>query len=534
MQTQKTIISAAFVIASFYGLSAILGLVRSRLLATYFGASEVLGVFYTADKIPSFIYTILVVGTLSTIFIPVFTNLRKNNEDSAWHTASLMITVSVLSFIFLGVLVFAFAPLIIRLLSVGRFTEEQVRLGAGLMRIMIGAQLLLVVSSFVTSVLQSFRYFIIPALAPVLYNLGMILGIVFLTSRLGIYGPAVGVVIGALLHLFVQIPLLRKVGFSYSFFFDTADAGLKEILTLIPPRIFGVTLAQIFSIVNNSLAILISTSSVVILKFADQLQSFPINLFGASIALAALPTLSLEADETNRQGFKKTFLTSFHQMLFFVVPASVLLLILKLPAVRLVYGAAKFPWEATLETSYALAFFSLSIFAQSANYLLTRAFYAMKDTLTPVKINFFTVLLSILTSLFFIKNLGLGVWSIAMSCSIWTIVDATILIVLLSKKVGGFDFNSVFNPFMKIGASAVFMGLALYFPLRLLDQWVFDTTRTLPLIALTLVVSLIGALVYLIFTWLFKVEEIQLLYKLLRRLNLVKTVPTPVSEISRD
>lgn len=522
MKTQKTILSAAFVIAFTYGLSAVLSLVRSRLLAGFFGTGDDLAVFYTADKIPSFVYSLLVVGTISTVFIPVFTNLLKHDRNAAWKTASAMISISVAVFMILGVLVYLFAPSLIRFLSVWRFNETQVELGAGLMRMMILAQLVLIVSSFITSLLQSFKYFVLPALAPVVYNLGMIAGILFLTPKYGIFGPAYGVLIGAGLHLLIQLPLLKKVDFKYHFAFNLKDKGIREILSLVPPRIFGSALVQVSSIVNNSIAILVSTSSVVVFKFADQLQSFPVNLFGASIALAALPTLSFEADETDKERFKKTFLTSFHQVLFLVIPASVILLVLRVPLVRLVFGAANFPWEATVSTAYVLAFFSFSIFAQSSVYLLTRAFFALKDTATPVKVNFFTILLSTTLSIIFINVLGWGVWAVAFSYSIAAILDALILLIILGKKVGGFEVGKIITPFTKISYSALFMGISLYVPLKLLDQLVFDTTRTVPLIFLTGIASFAGVVSYLFFTLLFKVEEIELFYKLVRKLNLVK------------
>ena len=529
-KTQNTIISAAFVIAVTYGISAVLALVRARLLAHFFGISDDLAVFYTADKIPGFIYSILVVGTLSTVFIPIFASELRENEKTAWKTASSMITVSVGFFTFLSCFVFIFSPQIIDLLALHKFTAEQVILGSNLMRIMLVAQLILVVSSFITSILQSFKYFIIPAVAPVFYNVGMIIGIVFLFPKFGIYGAATGVLIGAVLHLLVQIPLMRKVNFNFSLALDLKDKGLKEIFSLMPSRIFGSSVIQISDVINNSLAILISTSSVIFFKFAGQLQSFPVNLFGASIALAALPTLSYESSEADREKFKKTFLTSFHQMLFLVIPASVILLVLRVPAVRLVYGAAKFPWDATILTSYTLGVFSLSIFAQSATYLLTRSFFALRDTITPVKVNLATIAVGVLLSLFFIKALHFGVWSIALAGSISTILDMFLMLALLSRKVGGFGNRALMLPFLKIGISAIFMGLSLYIPMKLLDIYVLDTTRTINLIILTVVVSVAGFFSYVIFTSLFKVDEVQLLYKLLKKMNLSIPILTRVSD----
>ena len=522
--TQNTIISAAAILAFATGLNAALGFVKNRVLTHFFGVSENLGVFYTADRIPNLVYSVLVVGALSTVFIPVFSSSFKKDHKLAWHTASSMVTASLLFFMLVGAGIAVFAESIMKILSIGKFSPEQITLGANLMRIMLFAQLILVISSFFTSLLQSFKYFIIPALAPLAYNLGMILGTLVLSNKFGIYGPALGVMIGAFFHLLIQLPLLSKINFTYRLSLDFKDKGLREIYTLIPPRIVSVVLTSTIATVNNSLAILVSTSSVIFLKFANQLQFFPVNLFGISIAAALLPSLSAESDDSDRAQFKKTFLTSLHQMLFLVIPASMILFILRVPVVRLVYGNPNFPWEATLQTSYALAFFSISIFAQSAIYLLNRAFFALKDTATPVKVSLATICVNVLTSIFFVEVFKWGVWSLALSYSITAFLDMLTLLFLLSKKVGGFNMESLITPFTKMGYSAAFMGLFLYIPLKLLDQTVFDTSRTINLILLTTTACIAGGLAYLFFTKLFKVQEVQLLYKLVGRLK-IRTAP---------
>jgi putative peptidoglycan lipid II flippase len=526
VNAQKTIVSAAFILVISSATTAILGLLKVRLLTSYFGVTDELGIFYTADKIPNLIYSVLVVGALSTIFIPVFTQLINEDKEKAWETASAIISIGVLVFFILGIFAMVFAGPIINLISLGQFTSEQVTLGANLMRLMIVAQLILVLSSFATSILQSFKYFIVPAMAPVLYNLGIIGGIVFLNEGYGIYGPAIGVIIGAILHFLVQIPLLRRADFKYNFSLNVRHQNVLEMVKLMPPRILSVIFNQLVSTISNSLAILISTSSVVLLKSASQLQFFPVHLFGASMAAASLPVLSEHANGLNHTKFKKIFLTTFHQTLFLVMPVSIILLILRIPVVRLVYGVPNFPWEATVTTAYALAFFSISIFSQSVVYLITRAFYALKDTLTPVKVSFFTIILNVTLSVYFIRYLGFGVWAIALSYSITSILDMLVMLYLLSKRLGGFEKERLIVPFVKISYAAVFMGITLYVPLKILDETVFNTARTVDLIFLTGLVGIAGMVSYLFFTWIFKVQEIELLFKILRRLRVVEAPAT--------
>jgi len=521
-RTQNTILSAAIILGAASGLSAVLGLVKTRFLASFFGVSRELTIFYTADKLPNLVYSVLVVGAVSTVFIPVFTSLLKKEKEVAFDVASSIINSTFILFLVIGSGMFLFSPALINLLAVGNFSNEEINLGSNLMRIMLASQILLVAGSLATSVLQSFKYFIIPALAPVVYNIGMIIGIVFLSPKIGIYGPAVGVALGAILHFFIQIPLLKKSGFKFSLTLNLKDKNFKKMFSLIPPRIVSVLISNIIQTINNSLAILVSAPSVIFLKFADQLQTFPVSLFGISMASASLPTLSSQSSPDEKDNFKETFLTSLHQMIYLVMPLSAILLILRVPAIRIVYGVSNFPWEATIITAQTLAFFSISIFAQSSNYLITRAFYALKDTATPVAVNIVTALINISLSMYFVTVAKYGVWAIALSYTVTSFLDMFALMFLLNRKVGGFDKEKLLVPFTKISWATASMGVMLYIPMKLLDQFVFDTTRTINLLALTLVAGLLGTGTYILLTRLFKVEEIQLFYKLLRKLRISK------------
>lgn len=521
-KTQDTILSAALLLALSSGINAVLGIVKNRLLASNFGVSADLAIFYTADRIPNLVYSVLVVGALSTIFIPVFTEQLKKDKDKAMEMAGTLISGTFLFFLLLGLLVWIYAPQVFYALSVGKFDELQMIKGTEIMRIMLGAQLLLITGSLISSVLQSYRLFLVPAIAPITYNLGMILGIQLLSENMGILGPALGVLFGAFLHLAIQLPFVKATGFEFKPRLDFGNGAVLKTLSLAPPRILSVLLSNGLATINNSLAILVSASAVIYLKFGMQLQTFPVTLFGASIAAASLPTLSNEADPKDRELFKKTFLTSFLQMVYFVLPASAVLLILRVPMVRLVYGVDNFPWEATLATAQLLGVFTLSIFPQSANYLLSRAFYALKDTVTPVKISLATILLNVLLSVYFIKVLNWGIASVAISYVVTSLLDTGLLLTTLGKKIGSFGYDELIKPLLKITAASALMAITLYVPIKLLDQVIFDTTRTINLIMLTGIASFCGLLTYLLLTTIMKVKEIELFYKLLRKINVLK------------
>ncbi len=533
LNTQNTIVSAALVVSGMYGVAAFLGLIRTRLLTHYFGASDSLGIFYTADRIPSLIYSFLVVGTLSVVFIPVFTQTYNKSKDDSWTFASTVITLGTGAFFILGTIAFIFAEPILAALSVGRFGIADLSLGVGLMRVMIAGQLILVISSFFSAILQSFRYFFISALAPVMYNLGMLIGTIAFHGSFGIYAPAIGVIVGACLHLLIQLPVIVFiVKFKFTPKLDIRAKSFRDLAKMLPSRMFGAAVSQIAPTVNNSLAVLVSTSSVVLLRNAVQIQSFPVYLFGASMAQAALPTLSLESGEDQLEKFKKTFLTTFHQMMFFVMPAGVLLLILRVPVVRFAVGTPNYTWDATLTTALVLGLFSISTFSQSSNYLLNRAFYALKDTLSPVLVSVFTISVSTAVSLFLIIVKGYGVWSVALAFSIGSFLDLVIMMYLISRKLGGFSFSEAILPFIKISTASIFMGFSLYLPIKLLDIKYIDTSRTLNLLVLTVIASLAGSISYLVFTKLLKVEEVSLLYKLLKKFNLKAVTPEHTAGIS--
>jgi putative peptidoglycan lipid II flippase len=502
-------------------------------LTAYFGVSEDLAVFYLAEKIPNLIYSVIIVGAVSTVFIPVFTGLLGKDKKKAYETASATMNATLIFFLFFCVLMFVFSDQLMALLLTGaKATDsygQKVLLGGKLIKLMAIGQIFLVAGSLLTSLLQSFKYFLLPALAPIAFNIGIIICVIFLSPDKGIYAAAYGVILGSIFHFLIQIPLVKRTNFKYRLSLNLRDKGLMETIKLIPPRLFSVLTTNISGIFTNGIALMVSFQAVVYLKLAVQLQSLPVNLFGLSMASAALPTLSGETE--NMEKFKKTFLTSLHQTMYLVLPVSAILFVLRLPAVRLTYGVSNFPWEATVYTSYILAFYSISIFAQSANYLITRAFYALKDTITPIKIGFFTTIINVALSYLLIAKFNFGAEAVAIAFSATTLIDSVALIIFLNKKVGGFDKEKLIKPFVKIAFSAFLMAITLYIPMKVLDIRVLDTTRTLNLIILTFIAGVSGIVTYLFFTKIFKVEEIELLYKLIRKLNLQKkTVPVPSSE----
>lgn len=519
---QNNILSAAAVMMAAVFASRILGLIRNRLLAHFF-TPEKLGLYFAAFRIPDFIFSILVMGALSTAFIPVITALvGKNKKEKIWQVSSITLNIGLLLFFFLSVFIFIFAYPLSTIIAPG-FTPSQTAVVARLTRIMLIGQLFFIISNFLTGILQSFKRFIIPAFAPVVYNLGIIIGILFFTPTLNINAPAIGVVIGAFFHFLIQLPLAKNLGLSYQPQIDFKNPHVRKIGKLMIPRTISLAASQLNYTIDNILASLISASAITVFNFAQQLQQLPIGLFGATIAQAALPSLSESATKKNLNEFKTNLISCFHQISYLVLPASVVLIILRIPLVRLAFGAARFDWQSTLLTGMTLGILSFGLFAQSQIHLLARGFFALQDSKTPLFVGLFSITTNIILSIIFITIYKFPVWGLAVSSSIADLTNAAILLYLLDRKIDGFTKKPLLLPFFKILSATFFMSLFLYFPMKFLDVYILDTTRTINLLILTIIVTTFATLTFYFLSKILKIDQVQAFEQLVKKtLSLIK------------
>ncbi len=531
---QNSILSAALVLMVAVLSSRLLGLIRDRLLASYFfnsGSEWQLDVYFAAFRLPDMLFQLLVLGALSAAFIPVYSSYIQKNEKESWAVVNGVITLACLGFLVLASLTFIFSYPLSRLIA-PNFTTQQIELMVSLTRIMLLAQFFFIISNFFTGVLQSHQRFLLPAISPVLYNAGIVIGIVVLAPQYGIYGPTIGVVVGAVMHLLIQYPLIRRIGFRYVPTLGIKQKGVRKIGKLMLPRTLALAVDQIELTVAVTLATAMSAGSLSIFYFAQHLQALPVGLFGLTIGQAALPMLSKEVENgDNYTHFKTLFLSSFKQILYFILPASVLLLVLRIPLVRIAFGAKGFPWEATLLTGKVLAAFALSIAAQAVIQLLVRAFYALQDTRTPLVIGGVAVFVNVILSLWFSLGLHLGVIGLGLAISVAGIIQAVALFIVLSRKVGGFAHSTYSIPLLKMITASILTGIALWVPMRFLDQFVLDTTRTIQLVMLTIVASGSGFMVYVVFSKLFQIEELDNFLAILKKFGAWKRVFSQTEEV---
>jgi putative peptidoglycan lipid II flippase len=521
LKQQTNILSAAFIIMVTVIFSQILGLFRQRLLVSIFGASNTLGIYGFASKLPDFIFQIVIAAALSSAFIPVFSHLlAKGEEKEADKTASSLLSYGLLAFLLLAVILFIFAPFFLTIFNLGaNFSKDQMILMTNIMRILLFGQFLFIIGSFFSAVLQSHRHFFIPGIALASYNMGIILGILLFSGNFGIYSAPFGAVLGSLIFILIQVPLIKKIGFTFTPSLSVTH-HVKRVFHLMGPRVVSIFIFFLGTniMLSSFTSYLTNPGRMhIIFDLAQTLAFAPIALFANTIGQAALPILSREKDKP--EAFKETFISSFNQILYLVLPISVIILVLRIPIVRLVYGADMFDWDATVLTGRVLAFFSLSIFAQALINFLYRAFYALQNTLIPLFVGTVSTAILIILGYIFIVINGYGVQSLAIAFTLTSLFQLVVLFLVLDRQLGGFNKRTLMLSSTKFFFATLFTSFALYIPIKLLDQLVFDTTRTINLIILTGISAFAGLSLYLFLTWLFNVREAYTYISMLKKLG---------------
>ncbi|MBU0707152.1 murein biosynthesis integral membrane protein MurJ [Patescibacteria group bacterium] len=507
---QTTILGGAIIVGTASVVSRLIGLLRDRLLASSFGAGDTLDVYYAAFRLPDLIFNILVLGALSSSFIPVFLEYwhkDKSNKESkkeAWQVTNSVLNLLVIGLVIIGGLIFVLTPHLMHLVVPG-FSPEKQAATASLTRLMLISILFFGISNVVSGVLNSFRRFFAFSLAPIMYNVGIIFGILVLAPRWGVKGLAMGVVIGALVHLLIQLPAVWKAGFRYQWVINTAHKGVRKIGRLMVPRALGLAVVQINQLVINIIASTLRTGSVAIFNLANNLQSFPISVFGISLAISAFPVFSKAFAEKDTKGFVFHFSETFRRILFFVIPVSVTILLLRAQIVRLILGSGNFDWTDTVLTANTLGIFSLSLFAQSLIPMLARSFYAFQNTRTPVIISLISMVINVGLGIIF--SLYWGISGLAVAFTIASIVNMLLLLATLRVSIGDLDDQRIIRSTFKVLFASAALGLIIqrlkYFIAPLVDMQTF-----LGVFLQTSIAFLVGAFVYIVVALILQCEEI--------------------------
>jgi len=523
----KNITFAAAILTLSGIFSRVLALVRDRLLAGRFGAGAELDIYFAAFRIPDFVYGILIMGGISTVFLPVFSQYFKKDPEKGWCLTNNVLNCFLLILIVICTLLYILTPFFVRFIVPG-FNDQNRVLVIALTRIMFLSPILLGISSVFSGVLHYFNRFLVYSLCPILYNLGIIFGIIFLYPAFGINGLAYGVILGALMHWVIQIPAARYTGYKYRFSLNFKYPGLIRLFKLMVPRTIGSAAYHINLIVITAIASTLQVGSIAVFNFAYNINYIPVGLIGIPFALAVFPAMSRNFAHNEKERFLKNFSSTFRQILFLVTPMSVFMFLLRAQIVRLILGTGRFGWEDTRLTAACLGLFCFGIFAAALSPFLCRTFYSFHDTKTPVILSMICISFNIGLSFLFVWLLSFGnafrnitasllkmhdienlqVLGLPLALSIFAVVYLLLLLIFLKKKIKGLGFGIILISFKKILLATFLSSLVIYFVLKVTAPLV-DMHTFLGVLIQASFALIAGSAVYLLFAFLLRSPELR-------------------------
>lgn len=528
----QSVTSAAIIIGGLSFVSRLLGIFRDRILAGQFGAGDELDIYYAAFRLPDLVYNLLILGAVSAGLIPVFTALlAKRKEDDAWKLINNILNILSVTLVVMCFILFLSAPWLVPLITPG-FSHEKMTTVITMSQIMFLSPFFLGLSAIFSSILQSFRKFLLYSLAPLFYNLGIIIGALYLVKFFGIYGLAWGVVLGAFMHMIVQLLPIFSVGFKYHLDFNWRNKNVIKVILMMIPRTLSLAISQINFVIITIIASTLASGSITIFNLSNNLQNFPLGIFGVSFGVAALPILSALVADKKMDDFVIMISSIFRQTMFFIIPSSVLLYVLRAQIVRVILGSGNFDWHDTRLTAACLAIFCLGLFAQGAYPLIIRSFYALHNTKIPFFVGLTTMVVSLWSLLFFRWGFSFNNWfsflvtAILRLEELWGLVDfrvlalpsaivvssvfeLIVLFIILRIKIGKIDGIKIINSIFRIIFASLGAGLFAYATLQLFDLFV-PTERVWGIFTQGVVAGIFGCLGYWLLGYLLNIEEMKI------------------------
>jgi len=535
----RQIIEKALIVLLGFLASGLLGFVRTGILSGQFGTSSALDTFYAAQRIPEIIFTLVAGGALGSSFIPVYAKYREQDPDHAWQLASAVMTLASLGAAVLGVFVAVFAPLLVStILLPGRSVEEQ-QLTVDMVRLMMLTPFIFSISGLVMGILQSHSSFLLPSIAISMNNIGIMIGALVIAPILAphpnvgqvadsnVMGLAYGAILSALLHLVVQLPGLRKIHAQLRPILSWQIQGVTEVLKLMGPRVLGLAVVQINFVVNINLASNMIEGSLVALSTGFTLMFFALGIIGQSVGSAVFPTLSALWAEKDYDGFKDRLSGAMRNVLYLSFPATVVFILLGEPIVS-IFERGEWTAESTQAAAWALGFYSLGIAGFTLLEVLSRAFYALEDTWTPVLIGIGAMVSNIILNLIFVQLIGdpnslaRGSFAgLALANASTTIIESLVLWWLIRRRMGnlgdiaGINDGAIIKSALGTIVASLIMGVALW-----------GVTQLIPSggLMVALVGGVVGAVIFFGVGYVFNLGETrELLSPIVRRgLRLIK------------
>ncbi|HEC33747.1 MAG TPA: murein biosynthesis integral membrane protein MurJ [Chloroflexi bacterium] len=510
---KRQIARAAALVIVLFILSRTLGLAREMVIGAVFGTGADYDAYLAAVRIPDILFTLIAGGALGSAFIPTFTAaFARGDPEGGWRLASSVANLLLVALTGAAGLAWLGAPPLVHIVLAPGFGVEQQALTVSLMRVMLAAPLFFGVSGVVMGVLNARQHFLLPALAPSFLNLSLIGAAWLLAPRIGVQALALGYVVGAALHLAVQLPGLVWVGARYRPLLTLRDPGVREVLRLMAPRVLGLAAVQLNFLVNTNLASRLGEGAVSALNYAWLLMLLPQGVFAQAVATAAFPTFAEQVAWGARKEMRVTLAATLRAIFFVTIPAAVGLLVLRRPLVALLFERGAFRAASTEAVAWALAFYALGLVGHAGVEIVARAFYALHDTRTPVWVSGLAMGLNVLLSL---TLPTVFVWAglpphagLALANSAATLLEMIGLLALLRPRLGGLAGRA-------LAASVARSGLAAAVMASVLVVWQRAAEGTATLVVGGGGVAL-GAGVYLAAAVLLGVEELRAVSWLLR------------------
>lgn len=494
-------------------ISNLVGLLRQIVVANGFGTSPDLEAFNAANRVGEVLFNLMAGGALASAFVPTFTGLLvKDQKSTAWRLASGIANLIVVIMIVMCLITAVVAPWLVKYLLAPGYDAAKQQLTVQILRVLLPSVVIFGLSGLVMGILNAHQKFLIPALTPAMYSTGMILGVWLLVPQLGIFGLAWGAVIGALLHLGLQIPSLVKLGGRYQAIFIPKDSLVLQVGRLMLPRLFGAAIVQLNFWVNTILASF-HEGSLNGITYAFQLMLMPQAAIAQSIAIAAMPTFSAQVALDKMDELRQSLASSLRGLILLSVPASIGLMILRKPIVALLYQRGEFDVHSTELVAWALLWYAAGLVGHAMVEVLSRAFYALQDTRTPVLVGVAAMSLNILFSLILMPVFESIGWmphgGLALANSLATALETVGLLVLIRRKMKRMYARRILSLAWRSLLAGMMMAAALW-------GWlVVSTDMPVWLVALAGITG--GALVYLAIIRLLRVEELGYLLSSIKR-----------------
>lgn len=503
-------------------IGQVFSLIAGMLITWKFGTGMEYDAFNAANKFPDILYQLVAGGALASAFIPTFTALlAKGNRSTGWKLASAVVNLVTLILLVVGVVAAIFAPWVVRHILAPGFTDPaQFSLTVNLLRIQLVSPVIFGISGLLMGIINSHQSFLWPALAPAMYSIGKIIGVLFLAPSMGIYGLALGVLAGALMHGLIQIPALLKLpDRKYSLLLGLNMQEVREVVRLMGPRVLGVAFVQLNFLVNIRIASGLPEGMLSAIQVGFALMLIPEIAIAQSIAIAALPTFSAQVARGKLEDMRSSLASLLRGLLLLAVPASLGLILLRVPLITILYQRGNFDAASTQLVAWALLFYAAGLVGHSVVELVSRAFYALHDTKTPVIVGVVMMSLNVGLSIWFSRLFARLGWmphgGLALANSLATFLEMGALLLIMRGRLSGLEGGRLLNGTLKSLAAAGIMSAGLW-------GWL-ELTAGLSIWVIGLGGIVVGLLAYLLGLVVFRVPELKMAWlaivKILTRLR---------------